>query len=166
MDYDLLKSSMFILAVIVVYAAMARGLFKATEQPRWRALEIAERMLVEPGFPEDHRRAMFTSLKEMHSPLMAWKVAGVMLLITIQSPFKKKQEIEASDVQRGIAGELRRDHSRFMNYWMIAVLGNSPAAALLFVMLGLVSAAFSLSISMVAKLVVSHLDRHTPVRPA
>jgi hypothetical protein len=67
----------------------------------------------------------------------------------VSLPFIDARDV-AARVDMGIPQHLRQDFGRFRNCWVLAVLGNSPLASLLFVTLALVLIAFFASLSVLS----------------
>jgi hypothetical protein len=157
MDYDLIRTALFVLCAVVFYAALARGLLKATEQYRWAALEIAERLIDAPHVSAVRKASLQRRLGEVYSNWQAWKLAALMFCVIAMMPFKAPDESRA---EVGVPHHLRNDYSQFKLYWMVSTVANSPAAALLFSTLVIIAVAFSASISAISARLAFARDHH------
>jgi hypothetical protein len=100
-------------------------------------------------------------LDEVYSNLAAWKLALLMICaVFIWLPAKKIAAAfgarRSADYLDTVPEPLRADFDKFTSYWMVAVVANSPAAALIFVFAGLIGIAFFVPLSMIAKVISSH----------
>lgn len=157
MDYDLIRNALLFLGCVAFYAALARGLFKVTEQYRWATLEIAERLLEAPNVSNERKVSLQHRLDEVYSGWQAWKLAAIMLCVVATSPFKQPDETRS---EIGVPNHLRADYSRFKVYWMVATVGNSPAAAFVFTTFFIIAIAFSASVSAISARIAVARDHH------
>ena len=159
MDYDLIRQAILILGSVLFYAVIARGLFNATEPYRHTALEIAEKLSQSSQVSERKKRFLFDRLGEVYSSLHAWKLVVFMVKTFAVLPFQDKEK-NAAVVDEGIPPHLRASFDRFKLYWIISTVGNSPAAALLFVTLVLIMTAFFASLSAISGCLAFSRDDH------
>jgi hypothetical protein len=157
MDYDLIRTALFVLGAVVFYAGLARGLLKVTEQYRWTALELAERLIDAPHVSVARKASLQRRLGEVYSSGQAWKLAALMVCVIAMMPFKAQDESRA---EVGVPHHLRNDFDRFKLYWMVSTVANSPAAALLFATLVIIAVAFSASISVISARLAFARDHH------
>ncbi|WP_035679509.1 hypothetical protein [Bradyrhizobium liaoningense] len=156
MDSHLVRYGALVLLGILFYAVLARGLFNVTENWRRRALEIAEDLHATGQLSDGRQRSLYRRLGEVHSALHAWKLVWRLVVVCVfYLPFSNRRTVNLAD---GVPLQLRADYQRFNIYWVIATLGNSPAATLLFAMISLVMLAFVASLSAISDL----LDRTGP----
>ncbi|MGY2989095.1 MULTISPECIES: hypothetical protein [Bradyrhizobium] len=147
MDYDLIRAALFILGGVLFYALLSRGLFRATEPSRQKALDIAERLFHSSQVSEARKAQLDRRLDEVYSNWQAWKLTFWMFEVALTLPFRRPRMPVVRD---GIPHQFQKDFARFIINWMIATVGNSPAAALLFATLVLIALAFSASIAAIS----------------
>lgn len=149
MDYHLIRYSALVLLGILFYAVIARGLFNLTENWRHSALGIAEELYADERLPERRRNSLYRRLGEIHSAFFAWKLLGRLVLVAVfYLPFSRVQPIE--ELAKDVPVHLRSEYQRFNVYWVIATLGNSPIATLVFATISLVMLAFFMSLSAIS----------------
>jgi len=166
MDYELLRITIIVLVSVALYALLARGLFLATEPARNRALDIYERFAAIEGVSSRQKEMMLKAVFDVHSSRKAWSMAVVMFFAAFAIPLGRRSLISSKDDgQVGIPVELRAEHERFIKLWLVSVMGNSPAAALLFVFCVILLVAFSVSLSAIVRLVAPNINNHTPHTP-
>jgi hypothetical protein len=156
MEYDLARAALYIVAAVLFYAVLARGLFNVTETFRWRALEMGEQLIHSPQVSDERKEAIYFRLGEVYSAWNAWKLVFMMVCVVFTLPFRGARDYNAT----GVPPSLRADHKTFSVYWMIATVGNSPAAAFLFSLMVTIFLAFFASVSAISTALVSARDRH------
>lgn len=159
MDYDLIRAALIIVGGVAFYAVLARGLFNTTETSRQKALEIGERLIHSAQVSDEQKHMIYRRLGEVYSNWNAWQLALLMFCVVVTVPFRKRENEDNSSVS-GVPPHLREDLERFRLHWMIATVGNSPAATFLFSTLVLVTLAFSASISAITNALAGEHGHH------
>jgi len=157
MDYHLIRIALIILVAIAFYAVLVRGLFNLTESARQKTLELGEKLCQSTQFPEDLKHLVYERLGEVYSHWTAWQLAFLMFKVLALMPFSSHEE---KDCETNIPVHLRKDYDRFKTKWMVATVGNSPAALFLFATLVLISLACSASISAISTTLAGGHDSH------
>lgn len=156
MEYDLARAALYVIAAVLFYAVLARGLFNITETFRWRALEIGEQLAHSPDVSNERKEAVYRRLGEVYSVWNAWKLVFLLVCVLFTLPFMKDGE----DRSVGVPSHLRTDYKRFSVHWMVATIGNSPAAAFLFSFMAIIVLAFFASVSAISSALASSRDHH------
>jgi hypothetical protein len=115
---------------VAAYAVLCRGLFQATEPARQSLVDLAGSLIDSPSVSDKDKRQIYSMLDDVHSWRSAWKLAFVALLIAFQSPFVSRTP-ECAPLAR-IPANMRETFHRFIRNWIVATLGNSFAACVLF----------------------------------
>lgn len=157
MDYHLIRIALIILAAVAFYAVLVRGLFNLTEPARQKTLELGEKLCQSTQFPDDTKHLIYERLGEVYSHWSAWQLAFLMFKVLATMPFRADAE---NVCDTDIPVHLRKDYDRFKTKWMIATVGNSPAALFLFATLILISLACSASISAISTALAGGHDSH------
>jgi hypothetical protein len=160
MDYSLIQAALLVVAIVLFYAVIARGLFNFSEPFRWKALEIGETLIANAQVSDERRVGIYVTLGEVYSRWHAWRLLGLLLVVVSTLPFQGVDEPAAGE---GIPNHLKSDWARFNLYCMISTVANEPAAAFLFSLLAIFLLAFFASISaisMALSLARGHHHRH------
>ena len=161
MDYDLIHTALIIIGGVLVYALLSRGLFRMTDACRQKALEQGEKLCHSAQVDGYIKGMVFHRLGEVYSPLQAWNLALHMILVVVVMPFRRIEKVdEASRLL--VPAHLQGDLRRFRVNWMVATVGNSPAAAVVFSFLLIMTLAFSASVSAISAALAVERRQHTP----
>jgi hypothetical protein len=157
-----LHAVIVILMVIAGYAVVARGLLKASEPLRSRALELYGKMIRSGHCTEELRTRLDWHLDSIYSSLAAWRGLFVLICAVVYLTFRLVtfQGLPNMD-WIGIPGPLKADYDRFTKYWMGAVLANSPMAAFLSASIAVIAASYIGPMNAVTKILSSHDGHHS-----
>lgn len=126
-------------AIILAYAVLSRGLFLATENARQSLIDLAGSLVDSPNVSDDIKNSVHDSLETVHSSVCAWLLAGVAFTVIFTVPFSSdKEPISVPAMQRATLDS-------FVARWLVATLGNSLGASIIFAFLFLLTAALRVS---------------------
>ncbi|KFL31494.1 hypothetical protein JP75_08130 [Devosia riboflavina] len=157
-DAAVIASDQFPFAIAVIsiavawlaYAVLSRGLFLVTDPIRQGLLDLAEALCDEPTFPEEDKLLVSAALDQAYSTRTAWWMVGRSALLVAGLLTRTAKRPDKVEYPRVYA----RTYVDFQIRWTMAVLGNSAGATLLFATLLMVIAAFTLSASALARLLM------------
>jgi hypothetical protein len=130
--------------VVILYAIIARGMFRATEPLRLETIEIGTQLLNDKIVNERQKRRIRKALADVHSERRAWEITLLLFFLAVTCPFHKF-DLPKSDKVRN--PEYVRDSlQQFQIRWLISTVANSPAAALIFTFLVSIVFAFARSL--------------------
>lgn len=140
-------------AVVLGYAVLSRGLFLATDSARQSLIGLAGDLIAHRALPEDEKDEIRDSLDTAYSALSAWVLVLCAIVTLVRLPFA------GAEMQHPAPPMLRDTYDKFVGRWVVATMGNSLLAAILFAVVYLVAAALHVSIYMLARSVMP-LRRH------
>jgi hypothetical protein len=137
----ILHLALWFILVVVGYAIVARGLFRATDDLRLSLVDLAAPLLESEGVSEKQKRAVRKTLAHVHSARSAWVLVGMLLTVIVRLPFHKinsgNDEVPAS---------LRINYETLKTRWIVVTLANSPLAIAIFGMILILFFAFVTSL--------------------
>jgi hypothetical protein len=130
--------------MVVLYAIIARGMFRATEPLRHETIKIGTQLLNDKIVNERQKRRIRKALADVHSERRAWEITLLLFFLTVTCPFHKFDLPKSDEVR--IPEYMRDSLQQFQIRWVISTVANSPAAALIFTFLVSIVLAFAQSL--------------------
>lgn len=154
-----------VLSVVFGYAIMARGLLYATQPLRSRCIDLYAKIVASGRADEALINRLDGRLEELYSGLTAWQLTvSLICAVFVTLPYKKIRHMisgaKISTYNDDFPESLRNDIERFDANWIAATVANSPTAALIFAIVGIVGIAFYGSLGILAKIISSHAPLH------
>jgi hypothetical protein len=121
----------------MVYAILARGLLNASEHLRAKCLDLYAKILKSGRADPQLVERLDGYLDELYSGWAAWKlVLLIVCAVFVALPARKLRTVFVGPSEptylEDIPEAVRKDFDRFTSYWILSVVANSPAAALIF----------------------------------
>jgi hypothetical protein len=138
----------------ILYALVARGLFRATEEMRCSLIEIAETLLSDDGMPSDEKEAINQALSEVHSAAAARQMAAALFYVVL-FPDKRLRDQARAEMNL-VPKHLQHTFDAFQKRWVIATLGNSPISSAAVVLLIIVRFIFVSSMLPISHMLLKH----------
>lgn len=124
--------------------------FFLTEPARQSLVGLAEQLAQDRHFPANELQFMDHALDRVYGARHAWSLVGSALRIAIALPFHRVERVDRSSYP----ASYRDRYVAFQSRWTIAVIGNSPAAAVLVGILMLFLSACTLSAGGLSRLLM------------
>jgi hypothetical protein len=144
MTDNIYMDALGLFAAFVLYAVFSRGLFRVTEPARQSLVEIGGSLLDSPKMSDRFRSSIESKFDDVHSARSAWRLAW----LSIRAMFRMISEVKNDTAwPNHVPASLRDDYLLFLKRWILATLGNSLLATLVFVIAMLIAVALRMSFS-------------------
>lgn len=139
-------------AAVLIYGILSRGLFRATDDLRQSLVELSYPLLDSERVADRQKRTINAAMDDVHSALSAWKVVFLLIVVIGFIVTMRTPKIRENDVP----SHLRQQFKTFRLRWLVSVLGNSPAALLVFSLIAVVFFAFVSSLVPIVNLIMQY----------
>ncbi|WP_315734121.1 hypothetical protein [Bradyrhizobium sp. SZCCHNR1093] len=161
MDEAAIRGALYIVAVVLVYAVLCRGLLYATEPFRAKMLDLYQQMIASDRMEPALRELLDEYMDKVYSSWAAWQLAGVMICaVFVVLPTRKIAELFVDlspiDALEDVPEPLKKDFDRFTSYAMAATIANSPLALAIFALAGVIGVALFVQLKVISRIVASH----------
>lgn len=137
------KTAFEVILIVVLYAVIARGMFRAAEPLREEMIQIASRLLNDENINETQKRRVRKALSDVHSVRKSREITLLLIFLIMTSPF---HSFDSPKPEKEMVPEYMRNPLRqFQVLWITSTIVNSPAAAVIFTLLVFIIAAFTQS---------------------
>jgi hypothetical protein len=161
MDPVLIQATIWATVIIIVYGILARGLVRAAEVHRQKALDLAVELVGFGKLPELDRSMIKHVLGDMHSAPKAWSLALTAVRVAVSFPFAKHdavQTVSATGVE--LPRDIEAKYQEFVSAWIVSTVSNSPVAASIFFFTTIVTMAFHVSTVILSATILRRQGAH------
>jgi len=141
-------------AIFIGYAVLSRGLFLATDGARQSLIDLGGSLIDSPGVAQAEKDDIVESMGSAHSAICAWRLVGVALRVMFTIPFAR------DNGRVPVPAMAREAYFSFISRWIVATIGNSLGAAIIFSFLFLITAALRVSFQKFSRALLVRRHHH------